>query len=110
MLYFDDDERGLRLVIPTAMEGEVFQLAHDEMGHPGYARTNERLTEGLYMYNMSTKLHEFIRHCPQCQVNQVPRHRPYGALQPVFSPARPFHTLIIDFILALPQPKYFYIS
>lgn len=69
LLYFNDEERGLRLYIPTALEKEVFQLAHDEMGHPGYARTHERLTEGLYIYNMSTKLHEFIRHCPHCQLN-----------------------------------------
>ena len=103
LLYFEDDERGLRLCISTAMEAEVFKLAHDEMGHPGYARTHERLTQGLYMYNMATKLHDFIRHCPHCQLNQTPRYRPYGSLQPIFSPARPFHTLTIDFILALPK-------
>ena len=103
LLYFDDDEKGLRLCIPSAMEAEVFKLAHDEMGHPGYARTHERLTEGLYIFGMATKLHEFIRHCPHCQLNQTPRHKPYGSLQPIYSPARPFHTLTIDFILALPK-------
>ena len=103
LLYFDDDEKGLRLCIPSAMEGEVFKLAHDEMGHPGYARTHERLTGNLYIFNLTTKLHEFIRHCPHCQLNQTPRHKPYGSLQPIFSPAKPFHTLTIDFILALPQ-------
>ena len=103
LLYFDDDEKGLRLCIPSSMEKEVFQLAHDELGHPGYARTHERLTEGLHLHNMSTKLHDFIRHCPQCQHNQTPRHKPYGSLQPIFCPARPFHTLTIDFILALPK-------
>jgi len=70
VLYFKDDEQGLRLYIPTtAIEAEVFKLAHDEMGYPGYARTHERLTEGVYIYNMSKKLHEFIRHCPSCQLN-----------------------------------------
>ena len=103
LLYFNDDEKGLRLCIPSTMESEVFQLAHDEMGHPGYARTHERITQGLYLHGLSAKLHEFIRHCPQCQHNQTPRHRPYGSLQPIFCPARPFHTLTIDFILALPE-------
>ena len=102
LLYFDDDERGLRLCIPSAIEAEVFKLAHDEQGHPGYARTHERLTQGLYIFGMPAKLHEFIRHCPHCQRNQTPRHRPYGSLQPIYSPARPFHTITIDFILALP--------
>lgn len=102
ILYFDDDEKGLRLCVPSVLEKEVFQLAHDEMGHPGYARTHERLTDNLYIHNMATKLHEFICHYPPCQLNQTPRHRPYGSLQPILSPARPFHAITIDFILALP--------
>ena len=103
LLYFNDDEKGLRLCIPTALEGEVFTLVHDEMGHPGYARTHERLTEGVFIYNMASKLHEFLRHCPQCKINQTPRHRPYGSMQPILSPSRPFHTLCLDFVLALPE-------
>ena len=96
LLYFDDDEKGLRLYIPSAMEGEVFKLTHDEMDHPGYARTHERLTSNLYIFGLAIKLHEFIRHCPQCQVNQTPRHRPYGSLQPILTPARPVHILAVD--------------
>ena len=65
LLYFADEGR-LRLCIPAPVEKEVFQLAHDELGHPGYARTHERLTDGIYILNMSKKLHEFIRHCPHC--------------------------------------------
>ena len=64
LLYFDDDEKGLRLCVPSAMEAEVFKLAYDEMGHPGYARTHERLISNLYIFRMAVKLHEFIRHCP----------------------------------------------
>ena len=45
----------------------------------------------------------YIRHCPHCQMNQTPRHRPYGSLQPIYIPSRPFHTLTIDFIVALPE-------
>ena len=102
LLYFDG-ERGLRLCLPTSMEAEVFKLAHDEMGHPGYARTHERLTGSIYIYNMATKLHEYLRHCPHCQLHQTPRHLPYGSLQPIYTPSRPFHTITIDFILALPK-------
>ena len=105
LLYFNDPdpERGLRLCLPTSMEAEVFKLAHDEMGHPGYARTHERLTGSIYVYNLATKLHEYLRHCPHCQLHQTPRHAPYGSLQPIYTPSRPFHTITIDFILALPK-------
>ena len=101
LLYFNDDEKNLRLYISSVMKTEIFKLAHDEMRHSRYARTHERLTQGLYIYNITIKLHEFIRHYPHCQLNQTPRHKLYGSLQPIFSSARPFHTLIIDFILAL---------
>ena len=102
LLYFNDDERGLRLCIPTSIEQEVFQLAYNKIGYPGYTRIYKRLTEGLYIFNIATKLHEFIRHYPYCQMNQTPRHRLYSSLQLIYSPSRPFHTLTIDFILALP--------
>lgn len=95
----------MRLCIPSSMEGEVFKLAHDEMGHPGYTRTHERLTSNLYIFGMASKLHEFIRHCPHCQLNQTPRHKPYGSLQPILTPSKPFHTITIDFILALPPTR-----
>ena len=93
----------LRLYIPTELKQEVFKLTHDEMGHPDYAKTYEKLTSSLFIYNMVIKLHEYIRHCPHCQMNQTPRHRPYGSLQSIYTPARPFHTITIDFILTLPK-------
>ena len=64
LLYFKDLEYGLRLCIPKFINGEVFKLAHDELSHPGYARTHERLIEGLYLFNLHKRLHEYIRHCP----------------------------------------------
>ena len=36
---------------------------------------------------------------------QTCRHSPYGSLQPIQSPKVPFHTITIDFILALPKTK-----
>ena len=100
--YFDDPEHGLRLCLPTGLIKEVFQLAHNELGHPGYACTHQCLTQGLYIHNLLKQLHEFIWHCPQCQLNQTPRHAPYGSMQPILTPPRPFHTITVDFILGLP--------
>ena len=103
LIYFDDRELGPRLVIPKNFEQEIFEIAHDQLGHLGYARTHERLTQTFYIFNLSKKLKEYIAHCPECQARRTPRHRPFGSLQPILSPARPFHTLTIDFIVALPR-------
>ena len=85
------------------MKAEVFKLTHDEMRHFNYVYTHERLIEELYIFNMVTKLYEFIRHCPHCQLNQTSRHKSYDSLQPIFSPVKPFHILTIDFILTFPK-------
>ena len=103
LLYFDDDERELRLCVPSTMKVEVFKLAYDKIRHFGYARIHERLTEGLYIFNMSTKLYEFIRHYSHYQLNQTLRYKSYDFLQSILTSFRPFYTLTIDFILVLPR-------
>jgi len=101
LVYYKDIEKGPRLCISHSLHDKVFKLAHDEMRHSEYARTHERLTDALYIYDLFKNLHEYLQHCPQCQLNQTPRHKPYGVLQSILSLPRPFHTLTIDFILAL---------
>ena len=103
LLYFNNDERNLRLYVLIAMKIEVFKLTHNEMRHFDYAYTHKRFIEKLYIFNMTTKLYKFIRHCSHCQLNQTSRHRLYNSLQSIFSSAKPFHILIIDFILAFPK-------
>ena len=51
---------------------------------------------------MAKHFREYIKHCPDCQLMRTPRHPIHGSLQPILFPPRPFHTIAIDFILALP--------
>ncbi len=46
LLYYKDAAKGYRLCIPSDLHKEVFSLAHDSMGHPGYAGTHEKLMNG----------------------------------------------------------------
>ena len=105
LIYYEDPECGRRLCIPDYddLVKDVFKMAHDEAGHPGYSRTHERITQTLFIQRLSQRLHEYLRHYPRCRLNQTPRHRPYGTLQPILTPAEPYYTVTIDFILALPQ-------
>lgn len=105
LLYHVGSEGVRRLCIPehNGLVKEVLQLTHDEIGHPGFHRTYERVTESLYIRKLNTTLREFIRHCPDCQTMASPRHSPYGSLQPIAMPAAPHHTITIDFVVALPQ-------
>ena len=90
-----------RLCIPEPLVKDIFDMAHSE-GHPGFERCKEVIAKSWYIHGLTRLLRDYIRHCPQCLVYQTRRHRPYGALQPIESPPIPFHTLTLDFILALP--------
>ena len=48
------------------MEADVFKLVYNEIGHPGYICTYKRLIEGIYIYNIATKLYKFIRYYLNC--------------------------------------------
>ncbi len=91
-----------RLVIPRKLHKEIFDLVHTD-GHPGFQRCMERLQSAFYVKRASKHLQDYLTHCPDCLVFQTRRHKPYGSLQPIQSPPIPFHTLAIDFILALPK-------
>ena len=66
LFYFDDDERGLRFYVSTTMKTEVFKLTYDKMRHFNYAHTHKRLIKKFYIFNITTKLYKFIRHCFYC--------------------------------------------
>ena len=80
LLYFDDEKKGLRLYILLAIEVEVFKLTYDKIRYFNYIRTYKRLTKELYIFNISIKLYEFIRHYSHYQINQTSRHKPYNSL------------------------------
>ena len=106
LLYFISGIAGAeRLCIPESMEAEVFRQAHDLTHHGGFMRTYDRLRHAVYIRSMVKHLKTYIAHCPECQINQTKRHPTYGELTPIVSPAIPFHTIAMDFIVALPLSR-----
>ena len=89
-----------RLYVPSTYIKDVLEIAHSD-GYPGYARCLEKAS-AWYIRGLAKHIREYIRHCPQYQIYQTRRHAPYGAMQPIDSPPAPFHTITVDFILALP--------
>ena len=101
LIYFHDADGTQRVCVPRSVHKKVFHLAHDEHAHSGFHRTYERIAGSLYLRRLSDSLKQYIRHCPECQVNQTKRHPPYGALTPMPYSTTPFHTIAMDFVLAL---------
>ena len=90
-----------RLVIPHSVQPEIFKLAHGDH-HAGLQKTYQRISRTLYVRNLASSLKKWIQHCPECQLHRTRRHLPYGDLQPIITPPIPFHTITLDFVLALP--------
>jgi hypothetical protein len=91
------------LCIPDTIKNEIFELAHGE-GHLGFHRAWQKI-RGFVVQKGAKKLRAHIDNCDECKKNAVPRHKPYGSLQPILAPPIPFHTLTIDFVTGLPKTK-----
>ncbi len=91
-----------RLYVPDSCVKDFFDIAHDKNGHIGRDKCHEIIARQWYIRGLGRQLREYLRHCQQCQLYQTQRHQPYGALQPILTPPTPYHTISMDFILALP--------
>ncbi|SPC64609.1 related to pol protein [Ustilago sp. UG-2017b] len=48
---------------------------------------------------------DYVASCPVCARYKAPRHRPYGLLQPLATPDRPWGSISLDFIEGLPPSR-----
>lgn len=87
---------------PQSLVREILRANHDDNGYLGFLRCQERVASSYYIRNLSTHLKAYLKHCLACIINQTRCHLTYGNLQPILSPAIPFHSVAMDFILALP--------
>ena len=100
LLYYVPGDGRDRLCIPDELAGEVIGEAHGRY-HRGIHRVHDELYPSIFIRNMHKKIKDYVEHCHECQLNQTKRHRPFGSLNPI-PPKAPFHTITMDFVLALP--------
>lgn len=67
-------KKNLRLCIFIIMKIKIFKLIYNKIKHFNYTRIYKKLTKELYIFNIITKFHEFIRYCSHCQLNQTLRY------------------------------------
>jgi transposase InsO family protein len=80
---------------------------HPISGHPGQTKTVQLVAREFYWPNMRTMAQEYVRSCVSCGRNKARRHKPYGTLQPLPVPERPWHSISMDFIEQLPTSSGF---
>ena len=69
ILYFDNNEKDLRLYISSTIKVEVFKLVYNEIDHSDYIRIYKKLIEGFYIFGIIIKLHKFLRYYLHYQLN-----------------------------------------
>ncbi|TAQ86585.1 hypothetical protein B7494_g5085 [Chlorociboria aeruginascens] len=96
-----------RLCVPPNAITEILTEAHNQNSHPGYAKLWDLISRSFFIRGISQHLRQFLKHCPQCNIFQTKRHAPFGSLQPIITPPVPYHTITINFILALPTTQQY---
>ena len=89
-----------RLCISTFVVKNILSLVHDE-NHSEFDRTYLQIVSSWYIQRLTKHIKAYIKHCLKCNLNQTRRHKSYESLQSILTSSVSFHSIAIDFILAL---------
>ena len=90
-----------RLCIFVVVKQKIYNLIHDDVVHADIHRCYNRITNILYISRLIKKIRNYVKHCFNCQFNQIKRHRFYDEFMFITLSSQSFHIIIIDFILKL---------
>ena len=91
-----------RMCVSHSMIDEILSMIHNNE-HFDFDKTYERTICSWYIRDLIDHLKRFLKNCAKCNVNRTRRHRFFDSLQLILSSSISFHTLIIDFVLALSE-------
>ena len=96
-----------RLYIPAdaALRTRLIHECHDApaSGHLGKDKTIEQLKRRCYWPRMDADVVSYVTSCDACQRNKPSHQSTMGALMPLPIPDRPWSTVTLDLITALPR-------
>lgn len=87
---------------------QILKETHNNItgtAHAGYQKTYKRIADTYYWPKMLQDIKRFIYSCPTCRSIKPARHAPYGMLQPIPIPDKPFEVVTMDLITDLPESK-----
>jgi hypothetical protein len=98
-----------RVYIPNALRLEVLKSHHDNptAGHPGRAVTLDLIRRNYSWPGIQRLVRTYVTSCDICQRVKADRHKPYGLLNPLPVPQRPWESLSWDFVVKLPVSSGF---
>ena len=97
------------VVTEEARKLEITRSRHDGLlaGHWGIAKTLDLVQRDFVWDGMWKYVEDYVSSCESCARNKAPRQKPFGELQPLPIPGRPWESISLDFIVKLPQSSGF---
>jgi hypothetical protein len=98
-----------KIYVPNdALRLEILKDRHDSpsAGHFGIAKTLDLVARDFWWPKMRHWITEYVKSC-DCARFKSSRHKPFGLLQPLPIPKRPWSSISTDFIVELPPSKGF---
>jgi hypothetical protein len=82
----------------------ILEECHDSpsAGHFGITKTFDLVSRTFFWPNMRQYIKKYVGGCDTCQRSKSSNHKPYGLLQPLPVPDRPWSSISVDFITQLP--------
>src|SRR6185369_9810396 len=104
---YDAMERSTRdrPFVPPHMRRDLIRELHEskEFGHASTEEMVRRLAKAFTIPHLRNMVKEVLGNCLACHQNKPKRHKPYGLLQPLQPPQRPWTSVTMDFIVKLPK-------
>lgn len=96
-----------RLMIPhdTILQTRIISARHDAplAGHRGITKTMQLVARDYTWPGLKTSVRNFVQTCDTCNRTKRTLHKPYGLLQPLPTPEKPWSSISMDFVMPLPQ-------
>ena len=100
---------GNRIFVPKwgSLRKEIIKECHDTKwaGHPGMTRTLALVQNNYYWPRMQDDVEAYVRTCLVCQQDKVEQQHPAGLREPLPIAERPWESVSMDFIVALPKSE-----
>jgi transposase InsO family protein len=85
----------------------ILEECHDSptAGHFGITKTFDLVSRTFFWPSMRQYIKNYVGGCDICQRSKSSNHKPYGLLQSLPTPDRPWSSISVDFITQLPASK-----
>ena len=96
-----------RIIVPFPLKPNILRSFHDTPvnGHQGVNKTLEKLKRYYWWPNMRNDVQNYVYSCEVCGKNKIRHHKPYGKIQPLPVPSKPWEIIGVDFIVSLPNSQ-----